>query len=146
METTVGLEPEAYRTAQSLVAERGQSLGKVLSDAVLAHHSGLRQGRFGVSRGTTGLPELRAGVPIDSDRIRAMIAEDEEWEIARGNPDRTGKGSNAGEVSEPSPGYPRVVEGPLGLPEVQIVPPIGPGEIRRSPEVEDYSTFSTRTS
>ena len=66
--------------AEALAAERGQSLGKVLGDALLGR---------GVARLETdaeGWPMIRTGKPITSEGVEAGIGEDETWEITRGDP------------------------------------------------------------
>ena len=112
METTVDLEPEAYRKAEVLAAERGQSIGQVLGDALLGRREAL------IETDTEGWPIIRTERPITSEQVKEWLAEDEEWEITRGDP-------NHPWYSVPEsfePGYPRVVRGPQGLPVVQLRP------------------------
>ena len=80
METTVELEPEAYRMAKALAAERGESLGKVLGDALL----GRREAE--IETDAEGWPIIRTERPIPSEQVKAWIEEDETREITRGDP------------------------------------------------------------
>ena len=123
MELIVDLEPEALERAESLAAERGQSVGKVLSDALLGHHGSLERPEATLGVDAQGFPQIHIGRPITSEEIKAMIAEDEEWEITRGNPYHAWYGVDPDRTVFPE-GYPRVVDGPLGLPEVQLGPPV----------------------
>lgn len=125
MVTTVDLDPEAYRLAQALAAERRQSIGKILSDAILSRqHSVPAADETSITQNSSGLPEIRFGRQITTEGIRAMIAEDEEWEIMRGDPRHPWYSV----TEEFEPGYPRVTTGPLGLPEVQLRPPSSSGK------------------
>jgi hypothetical protein len=125
MVTTVDLDPEAYRLAQALAAERRQSIGKILSDAILSgQRSEPAAEETSSDRSPSELSAIPFEHPITTEEIRAMIAEDEEWEITRGDPHHPWNSVN----EEFEPGYPRVITGPLGLPEVQLRPPSSSGK------------------
>ena len=75
MELIIDLEPEALRRAESLAAERGQTIGKVLSDALLGRI--VPDGYPKVVVGPSGLPEIHLGRPVTLDEVREAI-EDED--------------------------------------------------------------------
>ena len=72
MVTTVDLDPEAYRLAEALAAKRRQSIGQVLSDAVLS--LGRDPGILEVD--AQGWPIIRFGRPMTADNVRALTEED----------------------------------------------------------------------
>jgi hypothetical protein len=76
MVTTVDLDPEAYRLAEALAAKRRQSIGKVLSDAILLGQHSTLEGEPSVTRGSSGLPEIRFGEPTTLDEVQQAIEED----------------------------------------------------------------------
>lgn len=85
METTVDLEPEAFEKAQALAVERGQSIGKVLGDALLGHHSDMRRPSTRVESDEEGWPVIHNSGPITSEQVKAWIEEDETWGITHGD-------------------------------------------------------------
>lgn len=117
MELTVELETEALRKAESLAAERGQSLGKVLGDAILGQSS------HEIVTNADGWPLIQTRGPITTEEIKAMIAEDETWEITRGDPHHPFH-------------KPIVTMDEQGFPQVEIGRPLTLQEVRAAVEEE----------
>lgn len=76
MRTTVNLEPEAYRLARAIADQRRQSVGKVLSEAILSQFRSPASQSTGVTTGPTGFPALYLGRPITPEEVAAAIEEE----------------------------------------------------------------------
>ncbi|RYG34617.1 hypothetical protein EON81_15090 [bacterium] len=72
MELAVVLDPDAYRVAEALAAERHLSISKVVSDAVLRQRT-----ETTVVKGALGLPEITFPRPLTDEDIRAAIEEED---------------------------------------------------------------------
>lgn len=76
MRTTVTLEPEAYRLARALASKRHQSVGKVLSDAILSQFRQPGEPAPKIEVDEFGFPVLRLGRVITPEEVAAAIEED----------------------------------------------------------------------
>ena len=76
MRTTITLDERAYRLARAVAAQRHESVGKVLGDALL--------GKFDVADTSVGqvvidqfgFPTVRTGTVITNEDVAKAIAED----------------------------------------------------------------------
>jgi hypothetical protein len=75
MRTTVTLEPEAYELARKAAFQRRESIGKVLSDAILSQLGSLPT-TFRMERDARGLPQISIGRSITSEEVAAAIEEE----------------------------------------------------------------------
>jgi hypothetical protein len=73
MRTTVDLDEDVLRTSKALARERGESLGRVISDLV---RKGLKPPKPGFSRSPDGFPILRrlpGAKPVTSEAVRELL-------------------------------------------------------------------------
>ncbi len=76
MRTTVSLDVEAYRLAQAVASQRRQSLGKVLSEAILLQFRSAPKPKATIIMDEYGFPTLYVGSPITPEEVRAEIEEE----------------------------------------------------------------------
>ena len=114
MKITVDLPYETYALAQTVAYQRDLELGDVLSEAVTNQFRDVTVPRPELTVDEHGFPVIHLGRKVTSEEVRAMIEEDEEWEITRGDPDHPYY-RDAYPEEEPT-----VMRGPTGLPEVRF--------------------------
>lgn len=77
MRTTIDLDPQAYVIAANLAQERHQSLGKVISDLIIAESPALTEDLpFEISP-LTGLAVFRSPRPISSADVHELLKEED---------------------------------------------------------------------
>jgi predicted transcriptional regulator len=77
METTVTFEPQVLELVQTVARQRQQTVSEVLTEAILDHFKNIPLTEPVITRGPTGLPEIRLGRPITLEEVREVI-EDED--------------------------------------------------------------------
>ena len=75
MRTTVNLEPEAYRLARALAAQRNLSIGKILSEALLSQFKPTSQNKSPLTIDSQGFPRLSVGKIITPEDVAVAIEE-----------------------------------------------------------------------
>ena len=75
MRTTIDLSEEAYQLAKAVARERNQSLGKVVSEFIIAAAEAPTPGIY-IPDDPNALPVVRIGRRITSEEIKAL---DDEW-------------------------------------------------------------------
>ena len=76
MRTTVNLEPEAYRLARALAAQRKLSVGSVLSEALLSQYGPPLDKANSLTVDSEGFPILRLGRVITPEDVASAIEEE----------------------------------------------------------------------
>lgn len=76
MRTTVNIEPQAYSIARAVAHQKNQSIGKVVSDALMQAYSPENDRPIGLYIDERGWPVIHLGRPITPEEVAEAIAED----------------------------------------------------------------------
>jgi len=76
VETIVDLAPEAFRLAQTVASQRHQSVGEVLSEAVIGHFKDLSRPAARFSIDEQGFPQVHVGRPISPEEVADAVEEE----------------------------------------------------------------------
>lgn len=84
MRTTINLDPQAYRIAANLAQERQQSLGKVISDLIIADSPASIQDLPLEISPLTGLAVFRPPSLMSSADVQELLKEEDETSFLPG--------------------------------------------------------------